>query len=763
MLHTTLNILLRTLYLFHQNTTMKTTITLFLLFISTICFSQEICDNAIDDDADGLIDLNDPDCTCHNQQKVTSIISNASFEEKTACPSDFSELFSCVNWIQATEATTDYINTCGFLYEGMAGTNLLPFPDGDGVVGAIVTDDWKEYLGTCLEKSPATNTNYQLTFNIAAISNTGEGRYCTKTSEPVNVTLYGNTSCKMPLPTTVSPNKIDESWEVLGSVNYKPEEKWETATINFTTKKNITSIMLGAPEILPTGYGFVDPTDCVVVLLFDNLILNKSSEFGVTITEAGSYCSENLILSATQNIAFSNAATYQWYKNGIAILGATKQNYSIHSAPSSFANYNVKITDGANCYISVNHTLSHGILDAPDISHIDIGCNNNNTTGTITVSTPAAGYSIDGGQTWGTSNTFTGLAEGTYSVKIKSTLGCESVAYDMSININNVTTPVTTDVTYCQYSTAQALTAGGTDILWYDTPDSVTPLKTPPIPSTLQVGTFNYYTTQTIHNCEGPKALLTVTVLGSPLPPVTDNAFVVYCQDDTTLPLVVNGTNLVWYTTPTAGNGSKVPPTISSSLPGTFTYYVSQKLNTCESERIKIEVLINPTPPVPEIEAYTSYKQYTPSLPLLVNGENIKWYSNNKELLNNPPVIVTDKLAYNTYYVSQTINDCESPLTPAVVEITHNYITIKYPIYFTPNGDGSHETWNIYTPEFGIKATVYIYDRYGKLITSLTAPGNGWDGKHNGSDLPATDYWFKAIYKQYDVTKEFKSHFSLIR
>ena len=43
------------------------------------CFSQEICDNAIDDDGDGLIDLNDEECLC-NGELVPSIIPNASFE-----------------------------------------------------------------------------------------------------------------------------------------------------------------------------------------------------------------------------------------------------------------------------------------------------------------------------------------------------------------------------------------------------------------------------------------------------------------------------------------------------------------------------------------------------------------------------------------------------------------------------------------------------------------------------------------------------------
>ena len=38
---------------------------LLLLMTSSYSFAQEICDNAKDDDSDGLVDLYDPDCQCH--------------------------------------------------------------------------------------------------------------------------------------------------------------------------------------------------------------------------------------------------------------------------------------------------------------------------------------------------------------------------------------------------------------------------------------------------------------------------------------------------------------------------------------------------------------------------------------------------------------------------------------------------------------------------------------------------------------------------
>ena len=74
----------------------------------------EICDNAIDDDNDGLIDINDPDCECPIIEPI-SRIPNPSFEEKNCCPGSRSELNCADNWIQASAPTTDYLHTCGWM------------------------------------------------------------------------------------------------------------------------------------------------------------------------------------------------------------------------------------------------------------------------------------------------------------------------------------------------------------------------------------------------------------------------------------------------------------------------------------------------------------------------------------------------------------------------------------------------------------------------------------------------------------------------
>ena len=105
---------------------------------------------------------------------------------------------------------------------------------------------------------------------------------------------------------------------------------------------------------------------------------------------------------------------------------------------------------------------------------------------------------------------------------------------------------------------------------------------------------------------------------------------------------------------------------------------------------------------------------------------------------------------------------------------------INYPHFFTPNGDGINDTWNIWSLRGDASAKIYIFDRYGKLIKQISPEGTGWNGTFNGQMLPADDYWFKVIYSETNLAqpdpnnpdlnvndlvkiKEFKAHFSLKR
>ena len=88
---------------------------------------------------------------------------------------------------------------------------------------------------------------------------------------------------------------------------------------------------------------------------------------------------------------------------------------------------------------------------------------------------------------------------------------------------------------------------------------------------------------------------------------------------------------------------------------------------------------------------------------------------------------------------------------------------IDYPKFFTPNGDGYNDTWNIPDISDQPASRIYIFDRYGKLLKEISPKGTGWDGTYNAQLLPSSDYWFKVFFEESGIQKEFKSHFSLKR
>ena len=88
---------------------------------------------------------------------------------------------------------------------------------------------------------------------------------------------------------------------------------------------------------------------------------------------------------------------------------------------------------------------------------------------------------------------------------------------------------------------------------------------------------------------------------------------------------------------------------------------------------------------------------------------------------------------------------------------------ITYPKFFTPNGDGYNDRWNISDLSDQSDSKIYIFDRMGKLIKQISPQGEGWDGTFNGQPLPGTDYWFNVFFKEDGISKEFKAHFSIKR
>jgi len=85
---------------------------------------------------------------------------------------------------------------------------------------------------------------------------------------------------------------------------------------------------------------------------------------------------------------------------------------------------------------------------------------------------------------------------------------------------------------------------------------------------------------------------------------------------------------------------------------------------------------------------------------------------------------------------------------------------IGYPRFFTPNGDGFNDTWQVLGASSQSISKIYIFDRFGKLLVNIDPIGIGWDGTYRGKMMPESDYWFTA---KLENGKTRKGHFSLVK
>ncbi len=301
---------------------------------------EEICDNAIDDDGDGLIDINDPDCKCP-EVKPISLIPNPSFEEMHCCPSDRSQLNCADYWIQASEATTDYLNKCGWF-----GWDHLPppqpIPDGQAVIGFRNgrfgnnnnQPGWKEYTGACLLSPLRARTTYIFRFYIGFINPV--------VSPPTNVVFYGTTDCKN-LPFGVGnadygcpTNGL--GWKELGRASVSGVNQWIVVNLSVTPTEDITAIAIG-PDCAPVSAAGD------IYYFFDNLILADSRAFEFEITTQGHPCADDFTLQVPDY----DTLQYQWYKNGIALLGETHAKLQIKTGDG---NYVARLIGPTSCRLT---------------------------------------------------------------------------------------------------------------------------------------------------------------------------------------------------------------------------------------------------------------------------------------------------------------------------------------------------------------------------------------------------------------------------
>ncbi len=281
---------------------------------------------------------------------------------------------------------------------------------------------------------------------------------------------------------------------------------------------------------------------------------------------------------------------------------------------------------------------------------------------------------------------------------------------------------------------------------------------------------FVYATvTNNATGCRSDIVQIPITVQMLPVPVITSdggNAICVEWGTNILLDGITLYSNLgAGHTFQWALNGVDIPGatgasyTVNTVAPGTYSVVATSTSGLlCVSQASTFEV-VQSGPPVLVGEGFTVTGAFSDNqtITVLVEGygdweyslDNGPWQSSN----------VFTGVAPGEHSVRVRDGNEESCGEQAIAVIR----VIDYPPYFTPNGDGVHDTWNIIGLEQEPSAKIYIFDRYGKLLKQISPQGAGWDGTYNGQPLPSTDYWFTVFYPEAGATREFKAHFSLKR
>jgi gliding motility-associated-like protein len=334
---------------------MKKLIFLLIILNFSFVFSQENCANGIDDDNDGLIDLNDPDCICQVQvnEDPVSLIPNPSFEEfSTCCPSFYSELYCSDGWIQASDATSDYLNTCDFVMNNiLVGTNFIPFPDGQGIAGFIVMNGYIEYIGACLLSPMLAGESYTVQFQLGSFLMNSEATAIIPNSNlsDLEISIFGASSCgNIPFAGFGCPP--NNTFSIIGTTIVQFNTDYQVVSITFTPTIDINEIIIGSSCNIPPDYPVSLETSVIPYFLIDNIVVNETINFGSNlIMKTGKLCTNDLKLYANPS---EPGGTFQWYEDGIALVGQTNDTLFVSQLGLNEGTYQLIYTLNNECYMT---------------------------------------------------------------------------------------------------------------------------------------------------------------------------------------------------------------------------------------------------------------------------------------------------------------------------------------------------------------------------------------------------------------------------
>lgn len=468
--------------------------------------------------------------------------------------------------------------------------------------------------------------------------------------------------------------------------------------------------------------------------------------------------------------------TYQWFKDNVAIVGATNPVYTVSNNESGV--YTVEITyDNSACISKGEVSVEYSAPVTANPATI-VQCDDNSDGITVFNLTKADNQIVAGNPSLSspiyyenqtdtapisTPTSYTATAPKIIYARVSNSFGCFTfVEVTLEIASNNVPTPA--PISTCDLDDTQD------GLHQFDLAEDVTPIVVDGLPANLIVTYYptannavnetnplaNDYTNETAFQeiiwariVNGPDCygIIRVTLIVNAFTAQNfedEEQFI--CEGSNTITLSVASIyeSYLWNDI----NGSETNSILVSS-PGEYSVTVTDA-NGCEDTK---KFIVNPSGKATitsvEINDFAGGENS-----VLVNYSGLGDYQFSLDGVNyqdSPLFINVPSGAYTVY--AKDINGCG--ITPKEIFV------LDYPKFFTPNADGYNDIWGIdYLKKEHPRAKISIFDRYGKLLYSFSGEGDGWNGTFNSNPLPASDYWFTITLENNRVIK---GHFSLKR
>lgn len=404
------------------------------------------------------------------------------------------------------------------------------------------------------------------------------------------------------------------------------------------------------------------------------------------------------------------------------------------------ASHTVTVTDVNGCTATTVINISGPaelIIQNTDITAVTcFGNNDGSVTINATGGTAPAGYTYQLESLSQSSNTFTGLAAGTYGITVTDNNGCTVTTtvqvnepMDMMIDLFGNTNP-------CYGASAGSLTAtvsGGTPPFIYQWDNGAQTASILNLP----VGTYTVTVTD-LHNCTGtasaeitqPTEIVVIPTTTNPLCYGTPTGLVSIAATGGTPPYTY-----LW------SNGST--DALNANV-GSGTYFVTITDNSgCEL----YEELTITSPPALGLtmDFGTDPVTHNGFVNMTANGGTPPYsylWSNGATTAN------LTNLPGGDYIITITdANGCTF-----IYDSAHIYIPLIIPNVISPNDDGINDDFEILNIVAYEKVVIEIFNRWGDRLFVFSGtgleysdPANRWNGTHNGNNLPMGSYVYVII------------------